>query len=154
MVRKVRSLSSPGKGGVKHDIKKPISKKKEKPNIVERLAKMGGSTPETPTRTSKRILAQIDNVVANERPKRPKEIWKVKPEIKEDDLEDEHEDAFDSPDPQFDGLCDYEKIRMQNILERQAMFNQLELSSAKMEVNEFTPSRQKYTPSSRGRNHV
>jgi len=150
MVRKVRSLSSPGKGGVKHDIKKPISKKKEKPNIVERLAKMGGSTPETPTRTSKRILAQIDNVVANERPKRPKEIWKVKPEIKEDDLEDEHEDAFDSPDPQFDGLCDYEKIRMQNILERQAMFNQLELSSAKMEVNEFTPTRQKYTPSSRG----
>jgi len=147
MARKVRSLSSPGKGGVKHDIKKPITKKKEKPNIVERFAKMTEGTPETPSRTSKRILAQIDNVVANKRDKTVK-IEKVKPEIKEE--EEDHEDVFDSPDPEFDGLCDYERIRMQNILERQKMFNQLELNSAKMEVNEFTPTRQKHAPSSRG----
>jgi len=146
MARKVRSLSSPGKGGVKHDIKKPITKKKEKPNIVERFAKMTEGTPETPSRTSKRILAQIDNVVANKCDK-PIKIEKVKPEIKEEEV---HEDVFESPDPEFDGLCDYERIRMQNILERQKMFNQLELNSAKMEMNEFTPTRQKHAPSSRG----
>ena len=54
--RRSRNVKSPGKGGVKHDIKKPAtlkSIKKEKPNIVARL---------TSLRSSKRnILCEITN---------------------------------------------------------------------------------------------
>ena len=133
MARKVKSVISPGKGGVKHDIKKPIAKtKKPKPNIIERIAK-------TPVRSSSRrtVLADIKNEVMNSTDDSdydepvPVKKEKIKPEPAEID----------------DGMCEYERIRMKNILERQALLNQLDI---KIDLDGLTPVKQKLTPSSRG----
>ena len=46
----------------------------------------------------------------------------------------------DDDDPEMVGLCEYEKIRLRNIRERQALFEELNLSEAKDEVSlVFTP---------------
>jgi len=48
--------------------------------------------------------------------------------------------ASDNDDPEMVGLCEYEKIRLRNIRERQALFEELNLSEAKDEVSlVFTP---------------
>mgnify|MGYP001199538732 CR=1 FL=1 len=58
MARKVAARPSPGKGGVKHDIKKPIVKKKvekQKLNIIERMVR---SSPRT---SARKALSEISN---------------------------------------------------------------------------------------------
>ena len=54
---------------------------------------------------------------------------------------------YPGDDDHLEGLCEYEVIRMKNIMERQAMFQSLDMEDAKLEL---TPSRPKHVPSSRG----
>lgn len=138
MARKVASRASPGKGGVKHDIKKPIVKKKDdkqKLNIIERMVR---SSPRT---SARKALSEISNELST-----PVKKEAFKKELKVESPDEENKPDV-KPDPKFDGLCEYEKIRMKNIMERQAMFQSLDMEDAKMEL---TPSRPKHVPSSRG----
>ena len=58
----------------------------------------------------------------------------------------------DDEDPEMAGLCEYEKIRLRNIREREAMFEELKISEAKSDLGQmFTPASQnKQGPSKRG----
>ena len=138
MARKTAARSSPGKGGVKHDIKKPIVKKKvekQKLNIIERMVR---SSPRT---SARKALSEISNEIST--PVK-KETVKKEPKVESPDEENK---LNVKQDPMFDGLCEYEVIRMRNIMERQAMFQSLDMEDAKLEL---TPSRPKHVPSSRG----
>ena len=130
---------SPGKGGVNHSIKKPIAKKKtEKLNIVERMVR---SSPRT---SGRKVLADIKN--SDGLVNKVDVIKKVEnTKIKE---EDDEMDNGSYDDPEFDGMCEYEKIRMQNILARQKMLQELQINEAKFDLTPSKPS--KHTPSSRG----
>merc|ERR1712045_552730 len=128
MARKTAARPSPGKGGVKHDIKKPIVKKKvekQKLNIIERMVR---SSPRT---SARKALSEISNELST--PVKKETV------IKEPKVEspDEENKLNVKRDPMFDGLCEYEVIRMRNIMERQAMFQSLDMEDAKQEL---TPS--------------
>jgi len=57
----------------------------------------------------------------------------------------------DENDPEMAGLCEYEKIRLRNIRERQAMFAELQISEAKSDLSQlFTPTQNRQGPSKRG----
>ena len=145
--RRSSNVKSPGKGGVKHDIKKPAtlkSIKKEKPNIVARLTSLRSSKRnilcEITNDESVVKIENVDEIVKEEPPKEVKsEVKHVTKKKKEAEFHQEKE------------LCEYEKIRLQNILERQAMFEKLGLATVKHDLSEgLTPSRPKHNPSSRG----
>ena len=138
MARKVAVRPSPGKGGVKHDIKKPIVKKKvekQKLNIIERMVR---SSPRT---SARKALSEISNELST-----PVKKETIKNELKVESPDEENKLNV-KQDPMFDGLCEYEMIRMRNIMERQALFQSLDMEDAK---SELTPSRPKHVPSSRG----
>ena len=141
MARKVQ-VSSPGKGGVKHDIKKPIQKKK--PTVIERMKSEVRSSPRSSTR---KVLTDIKNDVLNSKNDDTTEKNYI---IKSETIKVETKTEQEDYDPRFEGMCEYEKIRLQNILERQAMFDSLEINDAKIDLDGLTPSRNKHTPSSRG----
>jgi len=65
---------------------------------------------------------------------------------------DNSEKGSDDDDPEMAGLCEYEKIRLRNIREREAMFEELKISEAKSDLSQmFTPTTQnKQGPSKRG----
>jgi len=138
MARKVAARPSPGKGGVKHDIKKPIVKKKvekQKLNIIERMVR---SSPRT---SARKALSEISNELST-----PVKKETIKKDLKVESPDEENKLNV-KRDPMFDGLCEYEMIRMRNIMERQALFQSLDMEDAKLEL---TPSRPKHVPSSRG----
>jgi len=57
----------------------------------------------------------------------------------------------DEDDPEMAGLCEYEKIRLRNIRERQALFAELNISEAKSDLSQMlTPTQNKLGPSKRG----
>ena len=130
--RRSKSAKSPGKGGVEHDIKKPISKtRREKPNIVERLS--------TSLRSSKR------NVLGEIKSDPNVKVEPVEAIVKKPKVEVQHNGYYEPE------MSEYEKIRMENIKARQAMFAQLGIDSAKDEFMEgMTPTKPKHNPSSRG----
>lgn len=129
MARKVASRSSPGKGGVRHEIKKLIVKKtveKQKVNIVKRMVRSSSRN------SVRKALSEISNELSTP--------------LKKEAVKSEEETQAN---PMFDGLCEYEIIRMKNILERQAMFQSLDIDDTKMELG-VTPSKNKHVPSARG----
>jgi len=65
---------------------------------------------------------------------------------------DNSDKGSDDDDPEMAGLCEYEKIRLRNIREREAMFEELKISEAKSDLSLlFTPTTQnKQGPSKRG----
>ena len=49
------------------------------------------------------------------------------------------------------GLCEYERIRLRNIREREALFAELNISEAKSDLSKmFTPTQNRLGPSKRG----
>jgi len=58
----------------------------------------------------------------------------------------------DEDDPEMAGLCEYEKIRLRNIREREALFAELNISEAKSDLSNMftTPTQNKLVPSNRG----
>ena len=135
MARKLRSVISPGKAGVNHGIKKPIAKPKKRPNVLERIVKSTRSK----TETKRKVFGDLTNGEKDTESD-------VEEEVKNEPVEDKVE-PYDS---EMDGLCEYERIRLQNIREREEMFKQLELNDAKSSAFPVTPLRNKSNPSSRG----
>jgi len=110
---------TPGKGGMGHGIRK-VKKKTQRPT-----KKSGGIFGNGNVKKSKvrKALSEVNgnNSVINT----PKKKQEVK-------------------DSEMDGLCEYEKIRLANIREREAMFAQLAITEAKEEA---TPNRIQKKPS-------
>merc|ERR1719483_1556194 len=84
-----------------------------------------------------------------------KEIKKIKKGIDvSEGLLDSDNAELDSNenDPEMVGLCEYEKIRLRNIREREALFNELNISEAKSELSQLLnlTTQNKQGPSKRG----
>merc|ERR1719483_328268 len=84
-----------------------------------------------------------------------KEIKKIKKGIDASEgLLDSDNAELDSNenDPEMVGLCEYEKIRLRNIREREALFNELNISEAKSELSQLLnlTTQNKQGPSKRG----
>ena len=74
-----------------------------------------------------------------------KETKPVVEEVKEE------EEDIETYDAEMEGLCEYERIRLLNIREREAMFLELGLTDAKTDILPVSkPGRNKSAPSSRG----
>merc|ERR1711874_219915 len=97
--------------------KKPIAKPKKKPNVLERIVKSTRSK----TETKRKVFGDLTNGEKDTESD-------VEEEVKNEPVEDKVE-PYDS---EMDGLCEYERIRLQNIREREEMFKQLELNDAKI----------------------
>ena len=52
----------------------------------------------------------------------------------DDDISD---NDSDKDDPEKAGLCEYEKLRLRNVRERQAMYEKLNISGAKSEFSQM-----------------
>lgn len=137
--RKVKSVLSPGKGGVSHGIKKPISKKqKSKPNVLERIVRSSRKT----TEAKRRVLGDLTNG--------EKDTEAHSSDDEDVKAEEEEEIKVETYDAEMSDLCEYERIRLENIREREEMFQQLELEDVKATTFQaLTPAR-KSNPSSRG----
>jgi len=140
--RKIASVS-PGKGGVKHGIKKTIARTTVRPKT---------------TATEKRkAFAELSNIDMEQKTNlgKLKEIKKIKKGIDTSEgLLDSDNAELDSNenDPEMVGLCEYEKIRLRNIREREALFNELNISEAKSELSQLLnlTTQNKQGPSKRG----
>jgi len=140
--RKIASVS-PGKGGVKHGIKKTIARTTVRPKT---------------TATEKRkAFAELSNIDMEQKTNlgKLKEIKKIKKGIDASEgLLDSDNAELDSNenDPEMVGLCEYEKIRLRNIREREALFNELNISEAKSELSQLLnlTTQNKQGPSKRG----
>jgi len=140
--RKIASVS-PGKGGVKHGIKKTIARTTVRPKT---------------TATEKRkAFAELSNIDIEQKTNlgKLKEIKKIKKGIDASEgLLDSDNAELDSNenDPEMVGLCEYEKIRLRNIREREALFNELNISEAKSELSQLLnlTTQNKQGPSKRG----
>ena len=109
--RRTTDVKSPGKGGIGHGVRK---------------GKVGkdGKTQGTLTKMLvRKPLGEIENkTVIAETVKMEEET--VKPVKEEKNVE---EPMKDEDDPEMDGLCEYEKIRLRNIRMREALFAELGL---------------------------
>jgi len=140
--RKIASVS-PGKEGVKHGIKKTIARTTVRPKT---------------TATEKRkAFAELSNIDMEQKTNlgKLKEIKKIKKGIDASEgLLDSDNAELDSNenDPEMVGLCEYEKIRLRNIREREALFNELNISEAKSELSQLLnlTTQNKQGPSKRG----
>eukprot|EP00090_Calanus_glacialis_P002643 TRINITY_DN11976_c0_g1_i1.p1 TRINITY_DN11976_c0_g1~~TRINITY_DN11976_c0_g1_i1.p1 ORF type:complete len:647 (-),score=230.67 TRINITY_DN11976_c0_g1_i1:29-1969(-) len=211
---KVTSVT-PGKGGVKHVIKKPIAKtsenlkSKSKKHVVKALGKqlLSSGKPEivstaapvvgmevqvkwvdNTTYTAKvvqtedgkclvhykgwnskhdewvimkatgkrKAFAELSNISIKQKNnmKTLKAIKSIKKgvDVSEGLIDSDNSDKdIDENDPEMAGLCEYEKIRLRNIRERQAMFAELQISEAKSDFSQlFTPTQNRQAPSKRG----
>merc|ERR1711892_235150 len=126
--RKIGSVS-PGKGGVKHGIKKAIAKTTVR--------------PKTTSMEKRKAFAELSNIDMEQKTN----LGKLK-EINSDNAEVDS----DENDPEMVGLCEYEKIRLRNIREREALFNELNISEANSELKHLLniTSNNKQGPSKRG----
>merc|ERR1711892_1314816 len=126
--RKIASVS-PGKGGVKHGIKKTIAKTTAKPM--------------TTSMEKRKAFAELSNIEMEQKTN----LGKLK-EINSDNAEVDS----DENDPEMVGLCEYEKIRLRNIREREALFNELNISEANSELKHLLniTTKNKQGPSKRG----
>merc|ERR1712123_407692 len=140
--RKIASVS-PGKGGIKHGIKKTIVKTTVR--------------PKTTSMEKRKAFAELSNIDMEQKTNlgKLKEIKKIKKGVEASEgllNNDNAEVDSDENDPEMVGLCEYEKIRLRNIREREALFNELNISEAKSELkhllNITTKNRQ--GPSKRG----
>merc|ERR1712123_384973 len=119
--RKIGSVS-PGKGGVKHGIKKTIVKTTVRPT--------------TTSMEKRKAFAELSNIDMEQKTNlgKLKEIKKIEKGVDASEgllNSDNAEVDSDENDPEMEGLCEYEKIRLRNIRERQAMFAKLEIEEAK-----------------------
>jgi len=126
--RKIGSVS-PGKGGVKHGIKKTIAKTTVR--------------PKTTSMEKRKAFAELSNIDMEQKTN----LGKLK-EINSDNAEVDS----DENDPEMVGLCEYEKIRLRNIREREALFNELNISEANSELKHLLniTTKNKQGPSKRG----
>merc|ERR1712106_462823 len=126
--RKIASLS-PAKGGVKHGIKKTIAKTTVR--------------PKTTSMEKRKAFAELSNIDMEQKTN----LGKLK-EINSDNAEVDS----DENDPEMIGLCEYEKIRLRNIREREALFNELNISEANSELKHLLniTTKNKQGPSKRG----
>jgi len=208
--KQVTSLT-PGKGGVGHGIKKPITKtnnvNKTKPNksavkslglqilksarIVSTSALGVGADVEvvwvdgntynakvlkvgdgkclvhykgwntkydewiTAGNCKRKVLAEMSNIKIKQKNKaKLNVIESIKTGMKmSEDLDDNDNSDKDveNEDPEMDGLCEYEKIRLRNIREREALFAELKINEAKSDLKHLsTPTQNKKGPSKRG----
>ena len=51
--------------------------------------------------------------------------------------DDNSDNDSDKDDPEMAGLCEYEKLRLRNVRERQAMYEKLNISGAKSELSQM-----------------
>merc|ERR1712123_419192 len=140
--RKIGSVS-PGKGGLKHGIKKTIAKTTAK--------------PKTTSMEKRKAFAELSNIEMEQKNNlgKLKEIKKIKKGVDESEgllKSDNAEVDSDENDPEMIGLCEYEKIRLRNIREREALFNELNISEAKSELKHLfnITTKNKQGPSKRG----
>merc|ERR1711892_90437 len=126
--RKIGSVS-PGKGGVKHGIKKTIAKTTVR--------------PKTTSMEKRKAFAELSNIDMEQKTN----LGTLK-EINNDNAE---VDSYEN-DPEMVGLCEYEKIRLRNIREREALFNELNISEANSELKHLLniTTKNKQGPSKRG----
>jgi len=129
--RRSTSVKSPGKQGVGHGVVRKKFKEEKKENLAANPKKLRGALTEV---TNLNIVNQLS-----------KKNHNVEKEPKTEDIKMEEDDA------EMDGLCEYEKIRLKNIRERQAMFAELEINSAKSEYTVVsTPAPKSRNVSDRG----
>jgi len=110
--------------------------------------------PVSPRRSSKRTAFTELNVNQKNNIGKLNEIKSIKKGIEASEgivESDKSEKDSDEDDPEMVGLCEYEKIRLRNIRERQALFEELKISEAKSDLSQmFTPTQIKQGPSKRG----
>jgi len=105
----------------------------------------------------RRALAEVSNIKINQKQNlgKLKVLKSMKKGIEASefilDSDNSDKDAEDENDPEMAGLCEYEKIRLRNIREREAMFAELKISEAKSDLSQlFTPTQNRQAPSKRG----
>jgi len=203
--RKVTNIT-PGRGGMKHDIKKPINKRSEaaKAKPSKSVVKAHGMqllssvesrivSKETPvvgmevkvewedntTYTAKVLVVEegkclvhykgwsakhdewvVSNTtgkrtvlseVSNINVKRKGVVGKTVIQNKNFVAVAASDNTEDENDPEMFGLCEYEKIRLRNIREREAMFEELKINEAKSDASlSVTPALNRQAPSRRG----
>merc|ERR1711892_66283 len=140
--RKIASVS-PGKEGVKHGIKKTIVKTTVR--------------PKTTSMEKRKAFAELSNIDMEQKTNLGnfKEIKKIKKGVDASEgllNSDNAEVDSDENDPEMEGLCEYEKIRLRNIREREALFNELNISEANSELKHLLniTTKNKQGPSKRG----
>jgi len=140
--RKIGSVS-PGKGGVKHGIKKTIAKTTVR--------------PKTTSMEKRKAFAELSNIDMEQKTNlgKLKEIKKIEKGVDASEgllNSDNAEVDSDENDPEMVGLCEYEKIRLRNIREREALFNELNISEANSELKHLLniTTKNKQGPSKRG----
>merc|ERR1711892_1111272 len=140
--RKIGSVS-PGKGGIKHGIKKTIAK------TTVRL--------KTTSMEKRKAFAELSNIDMEQKTNlgKLKGIKKIKKGVDSSEgllNSDNAEVDSDKNDPEMVGLCEYEKIRLINIREREALFNELNISEANSELKHLLniTTKNKQGPSKRG----
>jgi len=133
-------VKSPGRQeGVEHGVTKKNMKVAKKDTPVSASKKMRGALGEITNNLN--VVNQLSRRTSRGKVKVESEV-KDEPTIK---TEEDHQD------PEMDGLCEYEKIRLKNIRERQAMFAELELNGAKSDYTAITtPKLKASAPSKRG----
>jgi len=126
-------VKSPGmQGGVGHGVVKKNFKDSKK-DTTPSAKKIRGALGEITNNPN--VVGQLS--------KKNKETVKVEPKI-EEDIKSEEED------PEMDGLCEYERIRLTNIRERQAMFAELDLNKSKSDYTISTTPKPRSAVSKRG----
>jgi len=140
--RKIGSVS-PGKASVKHGIKKAIAKTTVR--------------PKTTSMEKRKAFAELSNIDMEQKTNlgKLKEIKKIKKGVDASEgllNSDNAEVDSDENDPEMVGLCEYEKIRLRNIREREALFNELNISEANSELKHLLniTTKNKQGPSKRG----
>merc|ERR1711892_493535 len=105
----------------------------------------------------RRALAEVSNIKINQKQNlgKLKVLKSMKKGIEASefilDSDNSDKDVEDVNDPEMAGLCEYEKIRLRNIREREAMFAELKISEAKSDLSQlFTPTQNRQAPSERG----
>jgi len=105
----------------------------------------------------RRALAEVSNIKINQKQNlgKLKVLKSMKKGIEASefilDSDNSDKDVEDENDPEMAGLCEYEKIRLRNIREREAMFAELKISEAKSDLSQlFTPTQNRQAPSKRG----
>merc|ERR1712059_189466 len=120
---------TPGKAGIGHNVKKDKTMKPSKSRkSFEKLFKL---------KENNKTVA-VDGKVNIEK-KRRKALTEVKVNT-DSDPSPQQEMKKEKEDFEMEGLCEYEKIRLNNIREREALFAELAIKESKAEL---TPSQPK-----------
>jgi len=165
--------ASPGKGGIGHNIKKAKKPKNILKSVksfgIRKITDFLKENSQTPKALKteeiksehlvvRKTLGEVGNVIPNNNPivniTKIKSAESLDMEIKEEKMEVKQENVKetkveqeidDEPeyDPEMEGLCEYEKIRLRNIRERQAMFAKLEIDEAKSNCSPASAKRNK-----------